>query len=104
MPRIESLQSVEIEGCFGVSLDKPMLLNDLGQRNIFIGPNNAGKSLLFRILRDVVERLEAGYGGHMTRQEAQLNYFWGFQFNNSIRSPIAAATLPSGSRSQYCPF
>ena len=59
------IETVEITGYQPIRHDRPLTLEKLGQRNIFIGPNNAGKSTLFRFLRsitrfpsnDIIERL-----------------------------------------------
>ena len=44
------LKSISLKGYRGIPDDPELVLKDFAHRNIFIGPNNSGKSTIFRFL------------------------------------------------------
>jgi hypothetical protein len=44
------LRSIKLKGFYGVTFETPIEFSDLGHRNVLIGVNNSGKSILFRFL------------------------------------------------------
>ena len=77
----------------------PLLLEGFGHRNVFIGPNNVGKSTIIRFLQTVTSLIREDFELYRALSANQLdaNWWWQHQIANPIKSEIVfALPLPNG--------
>lgn len=84
------LKSISLKNFHGVSLSQGLSIDDLAHRNIFIGPNNSGKSTVFQFLHYLKSNIETD-GFHLHQELNDINAGWWWQHNTSV--PISADLL-----------
>jgi predicted ATPase len=84
------LKSINLSGFMGVPFETPLILDDLAHRNIFIGTNNAGKSILFRFLYFIKSTLLANQSLTVALNADQLenSSWWHHQISTPIHSEL----------------
>jgi hypothetical protein len=89
------LKSISLRGYRGVPNDPELVLGEFDHRNIFIGPNNSGKSTVFRFLhylKSSIESFETDL--YLVHESIDESWWWRHQTSTDI---MASITLTAGS-------
>lgn len=92
------IKSISLNGYRGVSFEPGLLLNDLGNYNIFIGPNNGGKSTVFRFLHFLRSMILSESLNNLFCLQDNVNgdNWWMQEKNKGVSAKISFSGLPVG--------
>jgi hypothetical protein len=86
------LKSVCLKGYCGIPSDLGLELMDFGHRNVFIGPNNSGKSTVFRFLHHLRTKIDS-LQANLVPIEDEIDESWWWQ--HEATAGISAAIVLS---------
>ena len=83
------LKSIALKGYHGFSFDSDVALDDLAHCNIFIGPNNSGKSTIFRFLHYLKSSISsAGFQLFQEQEQGDDGWWWQHDTSQAISAQI----------------
>jgi hypothetical protein len=89
------LKSISLKGYRGIPnipKDPGLEIKDFGHRNIFIGPNNSGKSTIFRFLHYLKSSVEAFESDlHTIQKDIDQSWWWRHEASVAVSASIAFA-------------
>lgn len=88
------LRSITIEGYRSVAHGKPLVIDGLGQFNLFIGPNNSGKSTVCRFLQVVADLVakRSELPILLTPEQVDTSWWWQSDTDKPITATLVFAS------------
>lgn len=90
------IKSISLKGYRGISNDPGLEMGDFGHCNVFIGPNNSGKSTIFRFLHYLRTSIGSLKDNLYTTQSEQNDSWWWSHNTDTDISALITFCIESG--------
>lgn len=93
------LKAISLKGYRGIPNDPGLVIEEFGHRNVFIGPNNSGKSTVFRFLHYLKSSVKGDESPEfkLYQEQGELDQSWWWRYDTSTETSasIVFAGVPA---------